>query len=152
MQISKDRLKHWLASIPNGREWLAKQCGVSKSTVDGWCSNRTIPGPSSVIISDLMANTPQEGRVVISLSPAEFALVETARHLGKYATLDTFAHHAVMEKAQQLAKHHESSKVVQLPTAEQGTPRAAEDPAPYHTGGGSDDCPPPSPTLKRKHG
>lgn len=149
--ITRDELKAWLSTIPDGRKWLAGKCNVSKPTVDGWCSNRSIPRHAQMIIDELMSTTPKQGRVIISLSPDEYALVETARHLGNFATLDTFAHHAVMEKAHQIAKHLESRKVVQLPTAEPA--RAAEDPATYHTGGGgNDDSSPPGPALKRKHG
>jgi len=148
--ITRDQLKAWLSTIPDGRKWLAEKCNVSKPTVDGWCSNRSIPRHAQMIIDELMSTSPKEGRVIISLSPDEFALVETARHVGNFATLDTFAHHAVMEKAQQIAKLIQTRKVVQLPAVEQA--RAAEDPATYHTDGGNDDSPPPSPALKRKHG
>jgi hypothetical protein len=151
--ITREQLKAWLTSIPDGRKWLAEKCNVSKPTVDGWCSNRAMPRHAQMIIHELMSTTPKEGRVIVSLSPDEFALVETARHLGKFATLDTFAHHAVMEKAMQITekKKHAPGNVVKIPTQEP-IARAAEDQTPYGTGGGNDDSAPASPALKRKHG
>jgi hypothetical protein len=47
-----------------------------------------------------MSSTPAGHHVTVSLSHDEYALVETATRIGRYATLDTFAHHAVMEAAQ----------------------------------------------------
>jgi|GEM_PF-6844539 len=99
--IEKHTLKNWLADTNRGRDWLAEHCGVSKSTVDGWLSKRPIPKSSAKRILELMAGTPTPNHVTVSLSPDEYAVVETATKLGGYATLDTFAHHAVMEAAQE---------------------------------------------------
>jgi hypothetical protein len=105
--IEKQKLKTWLATLPGGRAALAKQCSVSKSTVDGWLSNRPIPKPAQTRIQELMATTPTAQQVTISLSYNEYALVETATRIGGYATLDTFAHHSVMEAAQNIAQSRE---------------------------------------------
>lgn len=51
------QIKIWLKQTGNSRTWLAQQCRVSASTVDGWLSaGRPIPGPALAIIEDLMAN------------------------------------------------------------------------------------------------
>ncbi len=123
--IEKARLKSWLAGIPNGRQWLAEQCGVSKATVDGWCSTRIIPGPAIRIITQLMVGTATRHQVTISLSPDEYALVETATAMGGYATLDTFAHHAVMEAADALRRGKKNP--------ERDIALVAEEPAIYQT-------------------
>lgn len=50
-------IKRWLKQIGQDRTWLANQCGVSKSTVDGWLgegTQRPIPGPSRRLIETLM--------------------------------------------------------------------------------------------------
>lgn len=48
-------IKDWLAVKGKDRDWLAKQCHVSKTTVDGWLSaGRTIPKPALSILKDLM--------------------------------------------------------------------------------------------------
>ena len=51
------QIKNWLKHSGQSREWLATQCRVSPTTVDGWLSaNRRIPGPSLAIIEELMNN------------------------------------------------------------------------------------------------
>lgn len=45
----------WLKGIKKDRAWLAEQCGVSATTVNGWLSaGRNIPAPSAKIIRQLM--------------------------------------------------------------------------------------------------
>ena len=49
------QIKDWLASTGHDRTWLASQCHVSKSTVDGWLSaGRSIPKPAFSILKTLM--------------------------------------------------------------------------------------------------
>lgn len=53
--ISGEEIKHWLSSNGKSREWLARQCHVSKATVNGWLSaGRTIPKPTLSILKSLM--------------------------------------------------------------------------------------------------
>lgn len=57
--MNPEQIKDWLKKIEKDRFWLAEQCGVAKSTVDGWMSKkskRPIPKPSQAIISGLMYN------------------------------------------------------------------------------------------------
>lgn len=52
--MSTKEIKSWLSEIGRDRKWLADQCGVSISTVNGWLSaNRPIPGPAAKIIERL---------------------------------------------------------------------------------------------------
>lgn len=55
MDITKDQIKHWLKSSGRDREWLGKQCGVSKRAVDNWLSReRPVPVAILTIIRRLM--------------------------------------------------------------------------------------------------
>lgn len=53
-ELKTEAIKSWLKSIKKDRAWLAGQCGVSKSTVDGWMAGRVIPNPAQHIIAALM--------------------------------------------------------------------------------------------------
>lgn len=56
------QIKDWLASTGHDRQWLAEQCHVSKTTVNGWLSaGRTIPKPAFSILKTLMG-----GKTVIN--------------------------------------------------------------------------------------
>ncbi len=53
--IGPQEIKEWLAKVGKDREWLAKECHVSKPTVNGWLSaGRTIPRPAMSILKALM--------------------------------------------------------------------------------------------------
>ncbi len=55
--MNPQQIKQWLKQSGHDRQWLAGNCGVSKSTVDGWLSPngaRNIPKPSQSIIAALM--------------------------------------------------------------------------------------------------
>ena len=52
--MKTEPIKVWLKESGHDRHWLAKQCAVSKSTVDGWMAGRGIPRPSQTIIAGLM--------------------------------------------------------------------------------------------------
>lgn len=70
------QIKNWLKQNNFTRSWLAGQCRVSESTVDGWLSaGRRIPGPSLAIIEELMSN-----RMTINpkLSLSEYSRVQRA--------------------------------------------------------------------------
>lgn len=70
------QIKNWLKQNNYTRGWLAGQCRVSESTVDGWLSaGRRIPGPSLAIIEELMNN-----RLAINpkLSLSDYARVQKA--------------------------------------------------------------------------
>lgn len=41
-QLTSNELKKWLEHTGTSREALADLMGVSKSTVDGWCSNKPV--------------------------------------------------------------------------------------------------------------
>lgn len=53
MEVSD--IKAWLKKTGHNRTWLGEQCGVSKSTVNGWLSaQRPIPNPALKILTRLM--------------------------------------------------------------------------------------------------
>lgn len=54
-RIEPQQIKDWLSQNKKSRDWLAKECHVSKSTVDGWISaGRNIPPPSLSILKEIM--------------------------------------------------------------------------------------------------
>lgn len=56
-EITKEQIQAWLDGDKKARtrHWLANQCKVSKSTVDGWLSaGRPINGSALAIIGELM--------------------------------------------------------------------------------------------------
>lgn len=141
--MTGDQLKELRTGRGLTRAQLAVELGdCSPSTINKW--ERGInPVPNWVeekLLRDTKFELPMEDLHV---------LLDYARELG-------LSFEEVMAKAvrEYLAARRPPSpgKVVPLQSAEPASLRVAEDPAPYHTGGGSDDCPPPSPTLKRKHG
>ena len=52
--MKPDQIKSWLKENGRDRVWLAKQCSVSKSTVDGWMANRPIPKPTQSVLAALI--------------------------------------------------------------------------------------------------
>lgn len=53
--ITPIEIKEWLTKINKDRDWLAKECHVSKTTVDGWLSaGRNIPKPTFAHLKALM--------------------------------------------------------------------------------------------------
>jgi hypothetical protein len=71
-----NQIKMWLKHTGQTRAWLATQCRVSPTTVDGWLSaNRSIPGPSLAIIEELMSN---RRTVNPKLSLSDYARVQRA--------------------------------------------------------------------------
>ena len=72
------QIKSWLKSQGYSRDWLAGQCRVSPTTVDGWLSaNRRIPGPSLAIIEELMN---KRRTINPKLTLTDYARVEKAAH------------------------------------------------------------------------
>ena len=71
-----NQIKMWLKHTGQSRAWLATQCRVSPTTVDGWLSaNRPIPGPSLAIIEELMST---RRTVNPKLSLSDYARVQRA--------------------------------------------------------------------------
>ncbi len=53
--MDSSEIKDWLSDHGKSREWLASQCHVKKSTVDGWLSaGRPIPPPTLSLIRSIM--------------------------------------------------------------------------------------------------
>lgn len=101
--ITKDALKDWLSGKPNGREWLSEKLGVSKSTVDGWCSTRAIPKPQAIQIESLMNEQSSSATLVtIPFTPDEYARIEAAARVGNYSDIHDFARDALKGYARQL--------------------------------------------------
>lgn len=148
--MNPDQIDAWLEEIGHDRPWLASQLGVSLGTVYNWFSKgfskQAIKG-----IENLMK--PASPGLEVSFTAREFDLIERARAISGHATRSMFYHDIILEGTDRILHGEKKSrKVVQLPNIETPTARVAEEQAQYHTGAGSDDIPPPSPALKRKHG
>jgi hypothetical protein len=83
-------LAEWLKKYHHGdRDWLAEQCGVRKSTVNSWFSNRPIPKHAQVILrqlmmADEMTSDTMSNVLSLSFSRQEFdAICDAALKEGK---------------------------------------------------------------------
>ena len=55
MRVTKDEIKNWMRENNLERAWLAKECGVSKATVDTWLSSdRGVPFKAQFYIQSLI--------------------------------------------------------------------------------------------------
>jgi hypothetical protein len=83
MELTKDKIRHWLTDKNKDREWLAKQCGVSKGTVDQWFAERGFSDSALATIALLMERDEQSGAPdetgLITFTTAEFERIERAR-------------------------------------------------------------------------
>ena len=58
MRVTKDEIKNWMRENNLERAWLAKECGVSKATVDTWLSSdRGVPFKAQLTIQTLIFKT-----------------------------------------------------------------------------------------------
>lgn len=65
---TKDDIKSWLKAIGQDREWLASECGISKSAVDEWFKKRRdIPVSYLLLIQRLM----EEGQAAKQITRKE---------------------------------------------------------------------------------
>ena len=55
MRVTKNEIKNWMKENNLERAWLAKECGVSKATVDTWLSSdRGVPSKAQLTIQTLI--------------------------------------------------------------------------------------------------
>ena len=58
MRVTKNEIKNWMKENNLERAWLAKECGVSKATVDTWLSSdRGVPSKAQLTIQTLIFKT-----------------------------------------------------------------------------------------------
>ncbi len=76
---NKKVIKAWVDDPKRGRDWLAKECGVSVKTVTNWLSSSIdIPAKALLIIEGLMRLDEKKLRkldlshIVLKISPKEF--------------------------------------------------------------------------------
>lgn len=61
MRVTKDEIKDWLKANNLDRTWLAKECGVSKATVDTWLSSdRGVPAKAQLTIQTFISKTTEK--------------------------------------------------------------------------------------------
>lgn len=88
-----ETIRRWLKSTGQDRAWLAAQCGVSKSTVDGWMAGRPITKPSLNLIAGLMF---KNRNLAPRFTTEEYeAIARAAKKDGK--TLDEWVTDAVLK-------------------------------------------------------
>lgn len=60
MRVTKNEIKNWMKENNLERAWLAKECGVSKATVDTWLSSdRGVPSKAQLTIQTLIFKSPE---------------------------------------------------------------------------------------------
>lgn len=78
MEKLRQELKAWLKAIGKNREWLGKQCGVKKRTVDSWFSWGTITEQTERHLRLLMSQYPAGTSASSITGTPENTLVLTA--------------------------------------------------------------------------
>ncbi len=86
-------LKKWLKAGGVSRDALARQCRVSKRTVDGWFAKDEIPEPAGALIEKIMTESLQ-----MTLSIAEFKEILRQMELMNIKSIEEFVNLAVREK------------------------------------------------------
>lgn len=61
-RVTKEDVKAWLKGIGQDREWLASECGVSKSAVDEWFKKRRAIPPAQLVLIRRLMEEQQVGR------------------------------------------------------------------------------------------
>lgn len=87
---TKGDVKRWLKIIGRDREWLARQCGVSKRQVDNWLSSSiNIPAKAVLIIQRLMNGEAESSpRIVIDFTDKEWEIICEAMKSQKQTFLE----------------------------------------------------------------
>ncbi len=127
---TKEEIREWLRENGKNREWLADQCGVHKTTVNNWFSNRPIPGSSLATIRILMDQKPTAAEAgLIQFSANEYERIESARLFAGYADRPSFYRAAVLQLVEEI-ELEEKQAAKTLPFPAQAS-KAAEDAAAY---------------------
>lgn len=113
-KMTKDKIREWLAEHGRDREWLAKQCGVSKGTVDQWFAERGFSDAALAAIDKLMkldelqASQAPDETGLIQFSTAEFEEIERARAAVGNPTRPQFYRDAILQYVEELKAEEEA--------------------------------------------
>lgn len=111
--MDKDIVAKWLKDHSKDRDWLAKQLGATKRTIDSWFSTRGFPPWAITNLERLMresATTP-DGRILATFTTDEFELIEAARHEVGDPPRPQFYHDAIMEYTEAILNKESGKKV-----------------------------------------
>jgi len=101
--MTKDEITEWLRQIGKDREWLAKQTGAKKRTVDSWFSFRGFPPWAIKAIDRLRHEQPAAtGTLILPFTVEQFEVIEEARHLLGDPPRPQFYHDGIMAFANEI--------------------------------------------------
>lgn len=128
--MDKNDIRSWLENRGQTREWMAREIGVSKGTVDQWFS-KGFPEWAVKAIQRLdgIAVDPSAG-LEVTFSAAEFERIEKARDLSGHPTRAEYYKTAITEFTDQILKAEAKTKaptVIKGPFPETSSPSTGGD-------------------------
>ena len=107
MNMTKDKIRKWLAAKGRDREWLAQQCGASKGTVDQWFYRGFSDSALATIdklmqLDELQSSQATDETGLIQFSTAEFEEIERARAAVGNPTRPQFYRDAILQYVEDL--------------------------------------------------
>lgn len=118
----REQIKVWIKTQTEGREWLADQCGVAKTTVDQWLSKKEIPVAQHHKIAQLMGQSDETEESETSLIRVPFPddLLEKAHKAASIVSTEfqAYCSLAIRHHAENLLKQKEVEKTVPLSVVE----------------------------------
>ena len=105
---TREEIKLWIKTDTEGREWLAKQCDVAKTTIDQWLSKKEIPIAQHYKIASLMKppEAPLEGETSHIRIPFTDEQLRLANQAASIVSSDfqEFCAKAIKHRAQEIIK------------------------------------------------
>ena len=110
MEEQKRTIKEWLSLLGKDRDWLGKQLGVSKGTIDQWFSKPTgFPEWALKFINQLKAPSDPAAGLEVTFTAKEFELIEQARKLTGLPTRGAYYQAAINEYTDQILSAEQSA-------------------------------------------
>ena len=119
---NRDEIKLWIKTSTAGRDWLAEECGVVKTTIDKWLSNKEIPIAQHYKIAGLM-NPPK--KVEIETSAIRVPLTDEVLKIAHAASfivrsdLQDFCAKAIRHRGEEIIKMNMEAKDKQIDPTEE---------------------------------
>lgn len=130
------KLKTWMRDQNITRSQLAADLGISKGTLDNWCS-KGFPEWGIKAVARLMHPLVAEGDdLEVSFTTKEFDRIEEARRLVGSPTRKAFYEEAILEYVSHILAREateQTKSATNITDFASGLPKAAETPPPYRT-------------------
>lgn len=118
---TRDEIKVWIKTSTPGRQWLADECGVVKTTIDQWLSNKNIPIAQHHRIAELMKESSMDdSETSLIRVPFSDDLLEKAHQAASIVSTEfqDFCSRAIQHRAEEIiaGATRPAGKVYQMPT------------------------------------